>query len=222
MPRPIAALGALALLSALPTIAFASVPQSQYQVISSRTADAAFSLSDGGCLQTSVFVSSSQSIFGGRPGHVNKQGLSAVLLVVEDTCQPREGKHFPAVLSLQAQDMIPLVTTARMDRASLKAIFQATDEVSGDPISVTLDLHWRLDGTMQHDPSHAHYRLPGAGVANGPENDWLGNATAWGSVTVGSTVIALPATTDAHLQLIRGGCQVIVWPHATSDELDCI
>jgi hypothetical protein len=222
MPRPIAALGALALLSALPTVAFASVPQSQYQVISSRTADAAFSLSDGGCLQTSVFVSSSQSIFGGRPGPVNKQGLSGVLLVVEDTCQPREGKHFPAVLSLQAQDMIPLVTTARMDRASANAIFQTTDEVSGDPISVTLDLTWMLDGTMQHDPSHAHHRRPGAGVVNGHENDKLGNATAWGSVTVGSAVIALPATSDAHLQLIRGGCQVIVWPHATSDELDCI
>lgn len=222
MPRLIPALGAFALLSALPTVAFAGVPQSQYQVISSRNADAVFSLSGGGCLQTSVFVSSSRSVFGGRPGPVNKQGLTGVLLLVEDTCQPREGKHFPAVVSLQAQDMIPLVSTARMDRASVKATFQTTDEVSGDPISVTLDLSWMLDGTMQHDPSHAHYRLPGAGVVNGHENDKLGDATAWGSVTVGSTVIALPVTTDAHLQLIRGGCQVIVWPHATSDELDCI
>jgi hypothetical protein len=68
MPRLIAALGALALLAALPTATLAGVPQNQYQVISSRNADAAFSFSDGGCLQTSVFVSSSRSIFGGRPG----------------------------------------------------------------------------------------------------------------------------------------------------------
>lgn len=198
------------------------MPHSQYQVISSRNADAAFSLVDGGCLQTSVFVSSGRSVFGGRPGAANKQGLTGVLLMSRTPAQPREGKHFPAVLSLQAQDMIPLVTTARMDRASVKATFQTTEDVSGDPISVTLDLRWMLDGTMQQDPSHAHYWLPGAGVVNGHENYKLGNATAWGWVTVASTVIALPAATEAHLQLIRSGCQVIVWPHATSDELDCI
>ena len=59
----------------VPGAASAGVPEYQ-RVIKARFADAALQRTTG-CVQTEIFVSSSDSVFGGRPGPVNKQGLTS-------------------------------------------------------------------------------------------------------------------------------------------------
>jgi hypothetical protein len=220
--RPYAQLGFIVvLIGALPATAAASVPTDQYQVISARSADAAFSSLEG-CIETDLFVSSSDATYGGRPGSVNKQGLTSVFLGRYDTCQPMVGKHFPAVFEGIAQTFDPLVSTSRLDRASISASMPMTDDVSGAIVSLQVDASWELVGTLQHDTSHSHVRLPGDGIVNSHENDLLGGAVAAGSVLVGGETIVLEPSLDAHLQLIKAGCQKIVSPHQQFDELACL
>jgi hypothetical protein len=211
---------ALGISVALPNVALAAVPEG-YHVIRSRAADAAFS-SQSGCILTEVFVSSSENVFGGRPGRVNKQGLTNVMMIRSDTCLPREGKHYPAVFRAIGQTLDPLGTTARLDRAWVISSMRATDIVSARDVSLRIALNWTLVGTLQRDTGHGHVRIPGVGIVNGHTNTLMGSAVAWGTVTVDSVPAALARTTEAHLQQIKAVCQVIFYPHATSADLDCI
>jgi hypothetical protein len=211
----------VALIGAFPAAAAASVPSDQYQVISARNADAAFSSLDG-CIETVAFVSSSDAIYGGRSGPVNKQGLTSVFLGRYDTCQPMVGKHYPAVFEGIAQTFDPLVSSPRLDRASISATMPITDDVSGAALSLQLDVSWELVGALQHDTSHSHVRLPGDGIVNSHENDLLGGAVAAGRFLVAGETIVLEPTLDAHLQLIKAGCQKLVSPHQQFDELACL
>ncbi len=222
MRRFLSPLGIIVLLvGALPATAAARVPTDQYQVISARNADAAFSSLDG-CIETDAFISSSDATYGGRPGPVNKQGLTSILLIRYDTCQPMVGKHFPTVFEGIGQTFDPLVSSARLDRASISATMPLTDDVSGTTTSLQLDLSWQLVGALQHDTAHSHVRLPGDGIVNSHENDLLGDAVAGGSLILGSETIVLGPSLDAHLQLIKAGCQKLVDPHQAFDELACL
>ena len=209
------------LIGALPATAAASVPIDQYQVISARNADAAFSSLEG-CIETDLFVSSSDATYGGRPGPVNKQGLTSVFLGRYDTCQPMVGKHYPAVFEGIAQTLDPLVSGPRLDRASISARIPMTDDVSGATVNLQLDVSWQLVGALQHETSHSHARLPGDGIVNSHENDLLGDAIAAGSVLLGGETIVLEPSLEAHLQLIKAGCQKLVSPHQQFDELACL
>ncbi len=217
MHRIIAVAGALALLTALlPAAASANVPESQYRVISARNAYAAFFMTSG-CYETQVWVSSSDGVYGGRPGPVNRQGLTSLDVVVYDTCQPPIGKHPPVVFEAFGQDLTPLVSSPRMDAASVSTSYETVDEASGDPVSLALTMTWQLDGEMSHDTSHIHVPPSDQGVANSHENDLRGAAIARGSVTINGTALELAPTTEAGLELIKGGCQVIVRPGQPSD-----
>ncbi len=221
MRRFFTSLGITVLIASLPAAAAASVPTDQYQVISARNADAAFTSLDG-CTETDLFVSSSDAIYGGRPGPVSKQGLTSVLLIRYDTCQPMVGKHFPTVFEGIAQTLAPLGSTPRLDRAWIGTTMPLTDDVSGATVSVRLDLGWQLVGALQHDTAHSHVRLPGDGIVNSHENDLLGDAVAGGSLVLDHETIVLGPTFDAHLQLIKAGCQKLVDPHQAFDELACL
>jgi hypothetical protein len=74
---------------ALPALTLAAVPE-YHRVISSRHADATFATQDG-CLLTEVSLGSTDATYGGRPGPVNKQGLTDVSVRVSDTCQEPVG-----------------------------------------------------------------------------------------------------------------------------------
>jgi hypothetical protein len=217
MRRIVAVAGALALLTALlPAAASAHVAENQYQVISARNAYAAFFMTDG-CYETQVWVSSSDGVYGGRPGPVNKQGLTSLDVVVYDTCQLSVGKHPPIVFEAFGQDFTPLGTTPRMARAWVSTGFETADEVTGDPVSLAFSLDWQLDGELAHTTSHIHVPPSDQGVASSHENDLRGAAVAWGTLTLDGRTIELAQTSDAGLELVKGGCQVIVRPGLPSD-----
>jgi hypothetical protein len=217
MRRIVAAAGTLALLAALlPAVASAHVPESQYRVIAARNAYAAVFMTNG-CYETQVWVSSSDGTYGGRPGPVSKQGLTSVDVIVYDTCQPAVGKHPPVVFEAFGQDLTALGTTPRMTRAWVSASYETTDEVSGEPVSLEVSIAWQLDGELSHDTSHIHVPPSDQGVANSHENDLRGAAIAWGTLSVDGQVMELMPTTEAGLELIKGGCQVIVRPGQPSD-----
>jgi hypothetical protein len=223
MRRPLALAAPLALLTALsaPALATAHVADDQYQVLSARNASAAFSSHDG-CLETDVFISSTDAVFGGRPGPVNKQGLTSLAYLVYDTCQPMEGKHFPIVFGGQAQNLTPMSSTPRLDRAWVTTSFELVDEVSAAPVPVTMTVTWQLVGALSHDTSHSHVRSVGDGIVNGHDNDLLGDATGSAVVVVDGNAYAFGPSSDAHLELIKAHCQKIDSPHQRFDSLSCI
>jgi hypothetical protein len=221
MRRIIAVAGALILLATLfPASATGHVSENQYQVISARNAYAAFSMTDG-CLETQVWVSSADGVYGGRPGPVTKQGLTSLDVVVYDTCQPFIGKHPPVVFEVFGQDLTSLGSMPRMTRAWVSTAYESFDEATGDPVTVSFAMTWQLDGIMEHDTSHIHVPPSDQGVANSHENDLRGAAIASGWITINGTTITLGPTDGAGLELIRGGCQVIYRPGRPSD-LSCI
>ena len=221
MRRIIAAAGALALLAALlPGVAAADVSSNQLQVLSARNASTQFSRVDG-CYEMAVLVSSSDAVYGGRPGPVNKQGLTSLAITVYDTCQPLEGKHYPAVFDGMAQDFTSLESTVKLDAAWVDQTFDFYDEVSGETLSARIQVTWQLVGEMVRDTSHTHVRVAGDGIVNGHDNDLMGDAVASAVLTLNGSAMDLGSTSDAHLELIKAHCQTIVWPHAEWSDLAC-
>ncbi len=217
MRRIVAVIGALALITALiPAAARASVPENQYRVIESRNASAAF-FSTEGCYETQVWISSADGKFGGRPGPVGKQGLTSLDVVVYDTCGPWVGKHPPVVFEAFGQDLTVLGTTPRMDRAWVSTSYETLDEATGDPVTISFEMAWQLDGVMQHDTSHIHVAPSDQGVAMSHDNHWYGAAIASGSVSIDGVTTELAATTEATLEIVKAGCQVIPRPNQSSD-----
>lgn len=218
--RALLAAVALGISWVLPSVVLAAVPDG-YQVIRSRAADAAFS-SRNGCILTDVFVSSSANVFGGRPGPVDKQGLTSLMVIRSDTCLPLEGKHHPEVFRAIGQTLDPLVSTPSLDRASITSSMATTDIVSGRDVELRITLNWLLVGTLERDTGHGHLRIPGVGIVNGHSNTLMGSAVAFGTLTIDGATTPLADTSEAHLQQIKAACQVIVYPHADSPDLDCI
>jgi hypothetical protein len=222
MRRPFSLVGSLALLAVLlPGPALASVPDDQYQVLSARNASAAFRSIDG-CLQTEVFVSSSDAVYGGRPGAVNKQGLTSLSVIVYDTCHPPEGKHFPMVFNGLAQDFVALASTSRLENAWVNTSFEMADEVSGRVVNARISLRWTLVGYMTHDTVHSHVRVPGDGIVNSHDNDLIGSAEASGTIVLAGVQRELRPSLDAQLELIKADCQKIVSPHQEFDSISCL
>lgn len=206
------------LLAMLPTTATAAIPEYQ-RVISSRHADAAFAALDG-CLLTEVFLGSTDAVFGGRPGPVNKQGLTDVSMRISDTCAPPVGKGYPALAVWQGQTLDRLDTTPRLDSAWIHAVIPVSDDVSGRTVDAVLDLRWTAAGPMDHDTGHLHTRYPHYGIANSHQNTWMRDAVAEGTLLIDGTLMQLGPSWDAHLSLVMYGCQTIIQPNSGGD-LDC-
>jgi hypothetical protein len=210
-----------------PNAASADVPEYQ-RVIKSRLADAAL-VGVAGCIRTEIFVSSSDSVFGGRPGPVHKQGLTGVLVSQFDTCsgagtgtvraaaEPPPGK---LIFSGIGQSLDPLNSTARFDRAWIDVTVPVLDEISGRTVPVHLDLQWALVGEFDRDTVHTHVRVPHGAIVNSHSQTLLADAVVSGTATIGADLVGFGPTVGAHLQQVKYGCQVITHPHGTVD-LDC-
>jgi hypothetical protein len=206
------------IVEALPGGVAAAVPEYQ-RVITSRHADAAFSMIDG-CLLTEVFLGSGDAIYGGRPGPVNKQGLTDVSVGISDTCQPPVGKGYPLVAMWQGQTLDPLVSTPRLTVASIHAVVPVYDEVSGRTANAIVDVTWMAAGPLDHDTGHLHAFYRRYGMANSHWNTWLRAATAQATLVIDGAILHLGPSPDAHLELVRYGCQTIIHPLSGGD-LDC-
>jgi hypothetical protein len=206
--------------------ASADVPEYQ-RVIKSRLADAALA-DQTGCVRTVIFVSSSDNVFGGRPGPVNKQGLTGVLVGQWNTCAgARAAGHASAappggepIFSGIGQTLDPLHTNAHFDRAWISVTVPVLDEISGHTVPVRLELQWSLVGEFDRDTTHSHVRVAHGAIVNSHSQTLMGEAVVRGTVTIGSDRLVFGPTTGAHLQQVKYGCQVITHPHGDVD-LDC-
>lgn len=221
--RFLAALVAPALLlTAATSAAGASVIEDYARVINSRHAGATFVQVDG-CTQTEVFISASDSVFGARPGPVNKQGLTGVFYAERDICAEEGPRGFPIVYSADGMSLDSLGSAPQFGTAWLQVSIPAMDR-DGNGVQIDLDLEWSATEPFERS------RVTG--------NDWFSNretkgarvhtfshglaaaAVASGSVTVGGNTVELAVTTDATLQQTRYFCQVIQHPQGGA-EVDC-
>ncbi|MCA1569696.1 MAG: hypothetical protein LC798_05110 [Chloroflexi bacterium] len=216
--------------AALPSVAVAAVPDYQ-RVIVSRHADAALTTLDG-CVLTEVFVSGADAAFGGRPGPVNKQGLSSVLVRRSELCQASAslatvGVHAAGgiggvvLFDGLGRTLAPLASTVHFDQAWLQTAIPLVNEANGDEVVIGLDLTWDLVGGLERDTGHLHVRVPGEGNVNSHQNTLTGDAVVSGTVTIGSEVLSFEGVDGAHLQQVKYGCQVIAFPAAGDPDLSC-
>lgn len=210
------------LLTAATSAAGASVIEDYARVIHSRHAGATFVQADG-CTQVEVFVSASDSVFGARPGPVNKQGLVGVFYAERDICAEAGPRGFPIVYSADGMSLDSLGSAPQFGTAWLQVSMPAMDR-DGNEIQIHLDLRWSAAGPFERsrvsgndwfsdgEAKGAHVHTFSHGRAAG--------AVASGSVTVDGNTVELATTTDATLQQTRYFCQVIQHPQGGA-EVDC-
>jgi hypothetical protein len=229
MRRRLPILAAL-LAAAIPMTAVAAVPDYQ-RVISSRHADAALASLDG-CVLTEIFVSGMDGVFGGRPGPINRQGLTGIGLRQRDICSGAAamggfGVHAAGgggdlLFDGLGQTLDPLASSVHFDRAWLRADVPMVNEApgGGDEVVVSVDLTWTLVGELARDTGHLHVRVPGEGNVNSHQNTLMGDALVSGTVSMGGLTFRFSDVGGAHLQQVKYGCQVIAHPGGEPD-LSC-
>lgn len=214
---------------AAPATVEAGVPQYQ-RVIKARAAlPSAALVSVEGCIRTEVWADSSDSVFGGRPGRVVKQGLTSVLVIRYDTCASRTGASAAGgggnpgkvIFDGFGQTSDRLRSTPRFDRAWVDATLPVLDDVSGKTVSVRLALTWTLVGAFDRDTGHTHARFPHEGIVNSHTQTLTGDALVSGDISIGADRLTFPPTGGTVLSQVKSGCQVIVFPHATGTDLSC-
>jgi len=219
---------ATAALVLAPAVAGAGVPDYQ-RVIKARTAAPTAPLvTVDGCIRTEIWVSSSDNVFGGRPGRVVKQGLTSVGVTQFDTCAgtraPRSaagGDPGEVVFDGIGQTRDRLRSTPRFDRAWIGATVAVVDDVSGTVVPVRLDLTWTLTGEFDRDTSHTHVRFPHEGVVNAHTQTLTGDALTSGDIWLGDEHLTFEASTGAILEQVKYGCQVIRHPRSPGADLSC-
>lgn len=204
-----------------PSTASADVPEYQ-RVIKSRFADAALAAVSG-CVRTEIFASSSDNMFGGRPGPVNKQGLTGVLVRQTRVCAGAEARDAaeppPGEVTFDGigQTLDPLQSTPHFDRARIDVAVPVLDEISGRTVPVHLVLTWSLVGEFDRDTTHTHVRAPHGAIVNSHAQTLMADAVVQGTVTIDADRFAFGRTDGAHLQQVKYGCQVIRHPHGDAD-----
>lgn len=230
MRRRLPILAAL-LAAAIPMTAVAAVPDYQ-RVITSRHADVALASLDG-CVLTEVFVSGMHGVFGGRPGPINRQGLTSVGVRQRDVCagaaslgaigiHAAGGGGGTLIFDGLGQTFDSLGSTVHLDRAWLRADVPMVNEApgGGEEVVVTIDLSWTLVGELVRDTGHLHVRVPGEGNVNSHQNTLMGDATVSGSVSLGAATYVFSDVEGAHLSQVKYGCQVVAHPGGEPD-LSC-
>ncbi len=209
-----AALAALTLLMAVPSLALGG-QTSIYHTISASSAFAVFSATDD-CLQTTVWISSTDGHWAAQPGPANKAGLTSAAIVVTDTCAritAAAGGGPPPLFDWLGQDSVPLSGTPHLTSAHVATSLEGVDSVSGDPFTVGIDVDWTAVGPLDSGPVHSHLRFPGEGVVNSHDNNLLRPAMATATVTIDGQLLALDPTWDASMELVKSGCMEVPWPH---------
>ena len=219
--RTLLAVATVAVLAGLmPAVTMAAPPEG-YRVIDSRHADGGMSSVDG-CVGTDVFFGSTDAVFGGRPGTINKQaGPTDVAVILSDVCAEPVGKGFPVLAAWTGQTMVGLVSDARFTTASVDAWIPVTDDVTGASATAHLVMSWTASGRATPDPSHIHNRIAGVAVVNSHDNNTMVDAIAAGSVTIGGWTTEV-WTDAAHLASVRASCQVVLHPGVPDADVDCL
>jgi hypothetical protein len=218
--RTLPVIAAVMLAALIPAAALAAPPEG-YRVISYRHADGGASNVDG-CIGTEVYFGSTDAVYGGRPGTINKQsGPTDVLVVVSDLCAEPVGKGHPQLAVWQGQAMAGLDSDARFSTASVDAWIPVVDDVSGATDTAHLVVTWTASGRATLDPTHLHVRFPGVAVVNSHDNDTMVDATAAGRLTIGAWSTEL-STADAHLSSVKAGCQAMIHPGIEDPDIGCI
>jgi hypothetical protein len=212
--------GGVMLAALIPAAAMAGPPEG-YRVISYRHADGGASSVDG-CIGTDVYFGSTDAVYGGRPGTINKQaGPTDVLVIVSDLCGEPVGKGYPLLALWQGQAMVGLQSNAQFTSASVDAWIPVSDDVSGATDTAHLAVTWTATGRATLDPTHLHVRFPGVAVVNSHDNDTMVDAGASGTLSIGAWSTDI-ATTDAHLSSVRAGCQAMIHPGIANPDIGCI
>ena len=232
MRRHSAILVVLALVLAAPATPAAAVPDYQ-RVVVSRHADAALVSLDG-CVLTEVFVSAMDGVFGGRPGPIDRQGLTGVGVRQSDMCSAAAslgafgvyaagGSEGTLIFDGLGQTLDGLRSDVHFSRAWLDATVPVVNEApgGGEEIAVRVDLTWSLVGALVRDTGHLHVRVPGEGNVVSHQNTRMGGATVSGTVWIGDEAFAFDGVEGAHLQEVKYGCQVVAHPAADEPDLSC-
>lgn len=207
----LASLSAGAMVAASAATASAAEPRI-YHVIKDAMAYAEVTEVDAsGCVETSVWLTSSDAMYTGRATGLNKQDRTTVDLVVRDVCAVPEGAVAaaagPGVVLFEASGetaVAPVIDT-RLTRASVSADF-----VNADGVPFSVDATWTGTGelTRSHVNNHAN---EGIGVVSSTSNELRRDAAADVTVSVGDHGVA--ATTDnAFLTTTRFRCVEVPRP----------
>jgi len=219
--RTLLVIAAGSMLAALIPAATLAAPPEGYRVIDYRHADGGASSVDG-CIGTDVYFGSTDAVYGGRPGPINKQaGPTDVLVIVSDLCGEPVGKGYPQLALWQGQAMVGLESDAQFTTASVDAWIPVSDDVSGATDTAHLVMTWTATGRATVDPTHLHVRFPGVAVVNSHDNDTVVDAVASGSVSIGTWSTEI-TTTDAHLSTVKAGCQAMIHPGIEDPDIGCI
>lgn len=220
------------LAAAIPMTAMAAVPDYQ-RVISSRHADASPLTSIDGCILTEFFISGMDAVYGGRPGPVNRQGLTGVGVRQRDLCGAAvsmgrlgifaAGGGGELIFDGLGSTLDRLGSSTRFDRAWLTADVPVVNEVpgSGEDVVVSVDLTWSLVGELARDTGHLHVRVPGEGSVNSHQNTLMGEATVSGTVVMAGHTYVFDGIEGFHLEQVKYGCQVVAHPSAGEPDLSC-
>lgn len=184
-----------------------------YHTIKDTTAYAEVSqLDESGCIETSLWVSSSTAMYTGKPSGLNKQERTTVDLIVRDLCtSPPDGEVSAAagpgtvIYEASGQTAVGPVVDTRLTSASVSADFVGEE---GVPISV--DATWTGVGdlTRSHATTHGNST---EGVVSSTSNEVRRDAVANVSASVGPYDVT--ATTDtASLSTIRFRCVEVPRP----------
>ena len=210
------------LLSAVPSIAGASVIEDYARVIRSRHASASFMQVDG-CRQAEVFVSAMDAKFGSLHGGINKQGLIGVLYLERDICGTPGPKGFPVVYMADGQSLDHLGSTTRFGSAWARATLQGTDG-DGNPVEIGLNIEWSALEAFEKSRVSGNGWFPANGQRGAHVHTFSHGlrapAAAWGEVSIDGEAISLSPIFDGSLEQVRYFCQVIQHPHGGYD-VDC-
>ena len=205
----------------LPVAAQGAVPEYQ-RVIKARSASAAITI-EAGCRETRIWIASSSNVFGGRPGRVVKQGLTTVLVQRLETCGPArvaaaagEPPVGEVVFEGMGQTLDPLRSTPRFDSAWVQATVPLLDEVSGQTVPVNLHVHWSPSAPYVRDTLSTHVREPHGGIVNSHSQTRTAPALVEGTVMIADETFTFAGESDASLEQVKYGCQLIRHPHGTT------
>lgn len=189
-----------------------------YHVIKDTTAYAA-ATQVVGCLETSVWIGSSEAMYTGRPSGLNKQARTTVDIVVRDACAGPEGAVSAAavpggvVFEASGESAVPPVIDTRLTKASLR-----TEFTNGDGVPFSVDVAWTGSGSLGRNHVNTHVN-EGIGVVSSTSNEVRRDAAAEVRVSVGGHDLTA-TTSDAFLSTLRFRCIEVPRP-GTEDYYPC-
>jgi hypothetical protein len=169
-------------------------------------------LDESGCIETSLWLSSSTAMYTGKASGLNKQDRTTVDLVVRDLCtSPPDGEASAAagpgtvLYEASGQTAVGPVVDTRLTSATVSADFVGEE---GVPISV--EATWTGVGDLTRSHVNVHDNTDD-GVVSSTSNEVRREAVAEVSASVGPYDVAA-TTENAFLTTIRFRCVEVPRP----------